>query len=160
MEDRDRALVGRVRTDARDESRRSLCLTVVGDNLRLGAATNAVRIASRWFRAAIPSSTPEARLTPRVEIESSHDTRGSMPTMAYEIVGRITSRSTATTSSLVTMRHGRILMLALVVHAGGEAPPGTPLEVYRTRSALPPEVAKKAPKAFTRQVHARGWSSA
>ena len=41
-----------------------------------------------------------------------------------------------------------LLMLALVVHAGGEAPPGTPLEVYRTRSALPPEVAKKVPKAL------------
>jgi aspartate-semialdehyde dehydrogenase len=49
VEDRDRALVGRVRMDARDATKRSLCLTVVGDNLRLGAATNAVRIASRWF---------------------------------------------------------------------------------------------------------------
>lgn len=49
VQDRDRALVGRVRTDARDPSGRSLCLTVVGDNLRLGAATNAVRLAMRWF---------------------------------------------------------------------------------------------------------------
>jgi aspartate-semialdehyde dehydrogenase len=50
--DRDRALVGRLRRDARDASEKSLCLTVVGDNLRLGAATNAVRIASRWFSSA------------------------------------------------------------------------------------------------------------
>ena len=49
VHDRDRALVGRLRADSRDASGRSLCLTVVGDNLRLGAATNAVRIASRWF---------------------------------------------------------------------------------------------------------------
>ena len=48
--DRDRALVGRLRPDARDASHKTLCLTVVGDNLRLGAATNAVRIASRWFK--------------------------------------------------------------------------------------------------------------
>jgi aspartate-semialdehyde dehydrogenase len=50
VKDRDRALVGRLRPDARDKSGRTLCLTVVGDNLRLGAATNAVRIASRWFK--------------------------------------------------------------------------------------------------------------
>jgi aspartate-semialdehyde dehydrogenase len=50
VKDRDRALVGRLRPDARDKSRRTVCLTVVGDNLRLGAATNAVRIASRWFK--------------------------------------------------------------------------------------------------------------
>ncbi|MEO8181544.1 MAG: aspartate-semialdehyde dehydrogenase [Deltaproteobacteria bacterium] len=55
VHDRDRALVGRLRPDARDASRRSICLTVAGDNLRLGAATNAVRVASRWF----PSSDPE-----------------------------------------------------------------------------------------------------
>ena len=42
----------RVRPDARDKSGRTLCLTVVGDNLRLGAATNAVRVASRWFKSA------------------------------------------------------------------------------------------------------------
>ncbi len=52
--DRDRALVGRLRPDARDASNKSLCLTVVGDNLRLGAATNAVRIASRWFASRDP----------------------------------------------------------------------------------------------------------
>jgi aspartate-semialdehyde dehydrogenase len=49
VHDRDRALVGRLRRDERDESGRSVCLTVCGDNLRLGAATNAVRIAHRWF---------------------------------------------------------------------------------------------------------------
>jgi aspartate-semialdehyde dehydrogenase len=56
--DRDRALVGRLRRDARDASGRTVCLTVVGDNLRLGAATNAVRIASRWF----PSRDPELQV--------------------------------------------------------------------------------------------------
>jgi aspartate-semialdehyde dehydrogenase len=52
--DRDRALAGRLRLDRRDASGRSLCLTVVADNLRLGAATNAVRIASRWVRSEDP----------------------------------------------------------------------------------------------------------
>jgi len=52
VHDRDRALVGRLRPDARDASRRSICLTVAGDNLRLGAATNAVRVASRWLPSA------------------------------------------------------------------------------------------------------------
>lgn len=51
---RDRALVGRLRPDARDRSGRTVCLTVVGDNLRLGAATNAVRVASRWFESSDP----------------------------------------------------------------------------------------------------------
>lgn len=51
-QDRDRALVGRLRIDARDVSGKSFCVTVVGDNLRLGAATNAVRVAMRWFPAA------------------------------------------------------------------------------------------------------------
>jgi len=50
VHDRDRTLVGRVRHDERDASRKTLCITVIGDNLRLGAATNAVRIASRWFK--------------------------------------------------------------------------------------------------------------
>ena len=54
VKDRDRALVGRLRPDARDKSGRTVCLTVVGDNLRLGAATNAVRIASRWFESSDP----------------------------------------------------------------------------------------------------------
>jgi aspartate-semialdehyde dehydrogenase len=51
---RDSALVGRLRYDARDASLRSVCLTVAGDNLRLGAATNAVRVASRWFTSQAP----------------------------------------------------------------------------------------------------------
>ena len=51
---RDEALVGRLRRDHRDDTGRSFCLTVVGDNLRLGAATNAVRIASRWFSSEDP----------------------------------------------------------------------------------------------------------
>jgi aspartate-semialdehyde dehydrogenase len=46
---RDHALVGRLRKDGRDVDGRRWCLTVAGDNLRLGAATNAVRIASAWF---------------------------------------------------------------------------------------------------------------
>ena len=46
---RDEALVGRIRRDWRDDSGRRFCITVVADNLRLGAATNAVRVASRWF---------------------------------------------------------------------------------------------------------------
>jgi aspartate-semialdehyde dehydrogenase len=50
VHDRDRTLVGRVRHDERDASGKTLCVTVIGDNLRLGAATNAVRIASRWFK--------------------------------------------------------------------------------------------------------------
>ena len=49
VKDRDRALVGRLRRDARDTSGRSVCLTMAADNLRLGAATNAIRVASRWF---------------------------------------------------------------------------------------------------------------
>lgn len=50
IQDRDRALVGRVRRDPRDKTGATLCITVVADNLRLGAATNAVRIASRWYK--------------------------------------------------------------------------------------------------------------
>jgi aspartate-semialdehyde dehydrogenase len=49
VHERDRALVGRLRRDARDASGKSVCLTMAADNLRLGAATNAIRIASRWF---------------------------------------------------------------------------------------------------------------
>jgi aspartate-semialdehyde dehydrogenase len=55
VHDRDRALAGRLRRDDRDETNRSFCLTLCGDNLRLGAATNAVRIASVWF----PGRDPE-----------------------------------------------------------------------------------------------------
>ena len=54
VRDRDRALVGRLRRDARDASGRSVCLTMAADNLRLGAATNAIRIASRWFASKDP----------------------------------------------------------------------------------------------------------
>jgi len=54
VHERDRALVGRLRRDPRDASGRTVCLTIAADNLRLGAATNAVRIASRWFAASDP----------------------------------------------------------------------------------------------------------
>jgi aspartate-semialdehyde dehydrogenase len=54
VHDRDRTLVGRVRHDERDASGKSVCITVIGDNLRLGAATNAVRIASRWYKSSDP----------------------------------------------------------------------------------------------------------
>src|SRR5262245_17611837 len=54
VHDRDRTLAGRVRHDERDASGKTICITVVGDNLRLGAATNAVRIASCWYRSNDP----------------------------------------------------------------------------------------------------------
>lgn len=54
VHDRDRALVGRMRLDPRPTAGTAVCLTVTADNLRLGAATNAVRMASRWFRAEDP----------------------------------------------------------------------------------------------------------
>ncbi len=57
VHDRDRALVGRIRRDPRDREGRSFCITAAADNLRLGAATNAVRIASRWF----PGEDPALR---------------------------------------------------------------------------------------------------
>ncbi len=55
LQHRDEALVGRVRPDARDAAGKTLCMTVVADNLRLGAATNAMRIASRWFASEDPA---------------------------------------------------------------------------------------------------------
>jgi aspartate-semialdehyde dehydrogenase len=58
VHDRDRALVGRLRADPRGSEGTALCLTITADNLRLGAATNAVRMASRWF----PAEDPELRL--------------------------------------------------------------------------------------------------
>ena len=58
VHDRDRALVGRMRLDPRGGDGTAVCLTVTADNLRLGAATNAVRMASRWF----PAEDPELRL--------------------------------------------------------------------------------------------------
>jgi aspartate-semialdehyde dehydrogenase len=57
VEHRDEALVGRLRADPRDVGGRRWCLTVAADNLRMGAATNAVRVASRWF----PSRDPALR---------------------------------------------------------------------------------------------------
>ena len=48
-EGRDEVLVGRIRRDPSDE--RCLNLWVVGDNLRKGAATNAVQIAELLVRA-------------------------------------------------------------------------------------------------------------
>jgi aspartate-semialdehyde dehydrogenase len=59
VHDRDRALVGRLRADPRGGKGTALCLTVTADNLRLGAATNAVRMASRWF----PSADADLRVT-------------------------------------------------------------------------------------------------
>jgi aspartate-semialdehyde dehydrogenase len=58
VHDRDLTLVGRLRKDPRDRSGRTICATIVADNLRLGAATNAVRAASRWF----PSRDPELQV--------------------------------------------------------------------------------------------------
>jgi aspartate-semialdehyde dehydrogenase len=55
VQHRDLALVGRLRRDNRDRNGTRWCLTVAGDNLRLGAATNAVRIASAWFGGEDPS---------------------------------------------------------------------------------------------------------
>lgn len=55
VQHRDLALVGRVRRDHRDRDGRRWCMTVAGDNLRLGAATNAVRIAAVWFGGADPA---------------------------------------------------------------------------------------------------------
>ncbi|MCR9159910.1 MAG: aspartate-semialdehyde dehydrogenase [Nannocystaceae bacterium] len=52
VHNRDQALAGRLRLDPRDASGKTVCLTIAGDNLRLGAATNAIRIASRWFESA------------------------------------------------------------------------------------------------------------
>jgi aspartate-semialdehyde dehydrogenase len=49
VHDRDRALVGRIRFAQAGTFGDTVCLTVVGDNLRLGAATNAVRLGSRWY---------------------------------------------------------------------------------------------------------------
>jgi aspartate-semialdehyde dehydrogenase len=58
LKDRDSALVGRLRPDPRDTAGKRFCLTVVGDNLRLGAATNAVRLAARWYPSRDPALNP------------------------------------------------------------------------------------------------------
>jgi aspartate-semialdehyde dehydrogenase len=49
VQDRDRALVGRCVATPVTRAARACALTMAADNLRLGAATNAIRIASRWF---------------------------------------------------------------------------------------------------------------
>ena len=49
LQRRDSVLIGRLRMDPADPASRTVCLTITADNVRLGAATNAVRIASRWF---------------------------------------------------------------------------------------------------------------
>jgi aspartate-semialdehyde dehydrogenase len=49
VEGRDPVLIGRVRTDLTD--RNGLAFFVVSDNLRKGAALNAVQIAERWLDA-------------------------------------------------------------------------------------------------------------
>lgn len=51
---RDNTVAGRVRPDPRDKTGATLCMTVSADNLRQGAATNAMRVASCWF----PSKDP------------------------------------------------------------------------------------------------------
>jgi aspartate-semialdehyde dehydrogenase len=48
--DRDEVLVGRIRADLSRDGSRGLALWVAGDNLRKGAATNAVQIAELLFR--------------------------------------------------------------------------------------------------------------
>jgi aspartate-semialdehyde dehydrogenase len=59
-EHRDEALAGRMRAQLDDATGTRYCMTVAADNLRLGAATNAVRAAASWFPSADPSlaSTP------------------------------------------------------------------------------------------------------
>merc|ERR1719335_1992961 len=54
IQTRDNTVAGRVRPDPRDKSGATLCMTVSADNLRQGAATNAMRVASCWF----PSKDP------------------------------------------------------------------------------------------------------
>jgi len=54
LKTRDNTVAGRVRPDPRDKTEATLCMTVSADNLRQGAATNAMRVASCWF----PSKDP------------------------------------------------------------------------------------------------------
>merc|ERR1719262_1106391 len=49
LKNRDNSVAGRMRSDPRDKSGATLCMTVLADNLRQGAATNAMRVASCWF---------------------------------------------------------------------------------------------------------------
>merc|ERR1740138_1626154 len=51
---RDNTVAGRVRPDPRDASGATLCMTVSADNLRQGAATNAMRVASCWYKSKDP----------------------------------------------------------------------------------------------------------
>merc|ERR1740127_32666 len=51
---RDGSIAGRVRSDPRDATGATLCMSVAGDNLRLGAATNTMRIATCWFKSKDP----------------------------------------------------------------------------------------------------------
>jgi aspartate-semialdehyde dehydrogenase len=60
VHERDLALVGRVRGVPYDPA--AVCFTVAADNLRLGAATNAVRIGARWFPAADPTLHPPGNM--------------------------------------------------------------------------------------------------
>ncbi len=61
-EHRDEALAGRVRARLDDTTGTRYCMTVAADNLRLGAATNAVRVAASWFPSADAAlaSTPSS----------------------------------------------------------------------------------------------------
>jgi aspartate-semialdehyde dehydrogenase len=55
LETRDDTVAGRVRPDPRDKSGQTLCMTVLADNLRQGAATNAMRVASCWYKSKDPN---------------------------------------------------------------------------------------------------------
>jgi len=52
---RDNTVAGRVRPDPRDKTGATLCMTVSADNLRQGAATNALRVASCWYKSKDPA---------------------------------------------------------------------------------------------------------
>lgn len=64
--DRDKAVVGRMRPDARDKDGATICMTVAADNLRLGAATNAMRIATSWFPSADPDLQAPVHKAPAI----------------------------------------------------------------------------------------------
>jgi len=55
VQTRDNTVAGRVRPDPRDKTGATLCMTVSADNLRQGAATNAMRVASCWFASKDPA---------------------------------------------------------------------------------------------------------
>merc|ERR1719453_2508272 len=54
VQTRDNTVAGRVRPDPRDKTESTLCMTVTADNLRQGAATNAMRVASCWYKSKDP----------------------------------------------------------------------------------------------------------